>query len=184
MANVARWMRLGRTGPGDLLAACSGLALAQESRADPIVLWAQPNAPVLGDLVRIEENQHAFVLIVPRRLAPGRISRWRAWGLAPVLATYRHFGVRAYFDDGAVRLNGRTIGECGAQAINGCAVIASSFLPRLPEALADWPEPSLETVFRNRIEAQHGWQFDNSWPTAREQAAIADALAVEDADAR
>jgi hypothetical protein len=28
--------------------------------------------------------------------------------------------------------------------------------------LAD--EPGLEEVFRRRIEAQHGWQFDTSWP--------------------
>lgn len=38
--------------------------------------------------------------------------------------------------------------------------------------------------FRTRIEAQHGWQFENSWPSETERAAIVDALAEEIADAK
>ena len=184
MANAARWIRLDPTGPCGLHAACEGLARSQDRRAQPILLWARTRAPAIGDLLRSGEDQFSFALIVPLRLAPGRISRWRAWGLSPALATYRHFGVRAYLDDDAIWLNGRKIGDGGAQAINGCAVIVSGFLPRRPDSHTDWAEPELETVFRGRIEAQHGWQFDNSWPSAREQAAIADALVVEDIDAR
>lgn len=183
MASAARWIRLGPTGPGGLHAACAGLALAQGPQSEPIVLWAQATAPVLGDLVRIEELHFAFALIVPLRLAPGRASRWRSWGLAPALATYRHFGARAYIDGDAVCLNGRGIGESGAQRINGCALIASSFPPRLPQALAGWAERDLERVFRARIEAQYGWQFENSWPSAHERAAIEEALTAEEADA-
>jgi len=123
-------------------------------------------------------------LIAPLRLAPGRQARWRAWGLTPALATYRRFGVRAYLDDSALFLNGRRIGECGAQAIGGCAVVASSFLPRPPEARGDWAARNLEAAFRERIEAQHGWEFENSWPSDAERAAIADAACEEAADAK
>jgi hypothetical protein len=158
--------------------------MSQPGRAAPIVLWAQASAPIIGDLLSAEEDHFTFALIAPLRLAPGRRSRWRAWGLAPALATYRQFGVRAYLDEDALCLNGRRIGESGAQAIGGCAVVACSFLPRLPEALDKWVERDLEGAFRARIEAQHGWEFENSWPSEIERLAIADALAEEAADAK
>jgi len=183
MGIAARWIRLGPTGSHDLHAACTGLSTSQPERAAPIVLWAQASAPVVGELFRVEQSHFVFALIAPLRLAPGRRSRWRAWGLAPALATYRRFGVRAYLDEDALCLNGRRIGESGAQAIGGCAVVACSFLPRLPEALDKWVERDLEAAFRERIEAQHGWEFENSWPSATEHASIADALAAEEADA-
>ena len=182
MATAARWIRLGPSGTCDLHAACIGLSTSQSGRAAPIVLWAQASAPVRGDLFRLEQRHYAFALIAPLRLAPGRMSRWRAWGLAPALAAYRRFGVRAYFEDGALYLNGRRIGESGAQAIGGCAVVACSFMPR-PPAAAGWDERALEAVLRERIEAQHGWEFENSWPSVTERASIADALVAEEADA-
>ena len=183
MGSAARWIRLGPSGPHDLHAACIGLSMSQAERAAPIVLWAQASAPIIGDFLSVEEDHFTFALIAPLRHAPGRRSRWRAWGLAPALATYRQFGVRAYLDEDALCLNGRRIGESGAQAIGGCAVVACSFLPRLPEALDRWVERDLEAVFRERIEAQHGWEFENSWPSVTERASIADALAAEEADA-
>jgi hypothetical protein len=184
MAIAARWIRLEPSGTHELRAACLGLALSQTARAAPILLWGQASAAIIGDLLKLEEGHHAFILIAPRRLAPGRATRWRAWGLAPALATYRRFGARAYVDADALCLNGRRIGESRAQAIGGCAVVACSFLPRLPMALAGWAERDLERAFRERIEAQHGWEFENSWPSAAERAAIADALAEELADAK
>ena len=184
VGNAARWIRSAPVGPYDLHATCTGLALAQDARAAPVVFWARVNAPVLGDPCDIEEGHFAFALIAPLRLAPGRRSRWRAWALAPALAAYRHSGVRAYLDDGAICLNGRRIAECGACTIGACAVVVSSFLPRPPGALGDWAERELEGAFRARIEAQHGWEFENSWPSETERRAIADALAEEAADAK
>lgn len=184
MAFAARWIRSAPVGPYDLHAACTGLALAQGTRAAPVVFWARTSALVLGNPCDIEEDRYAFALIVPLRLAPGRRSRWRAWALAPALAAYRHFGVHAYFDDNAICLNGRRIAACGAQEIGDSALIVSSFLPRPPGALAEWVERDLEEAFRARVEAQHGWQFENSWPSEAERAVIADVLAEENADAK
>src|SRR3990172_12458313 len=150
MGIAARWIRLGPTGSHDLHAACTGLSTSQPERAAPIVLWAQASAPVVGELFRVEQSHFVFALIAPLRLAPGRRSRWRAWGLAPALATYRRFGVRAYLDEDALCLNGGRIGESGAQAIGGCAVVASSFLARLPEALDKWGERDLGVAVRGR----------------------------------
>ena len=184
MAFAARWIRSSPVGAYDLHAACIGLALAQGARAAPVVFWARASEPVVGGLCDIEENHFAFALIAPLRLVPGRRSRWRAWALAPALAAYRYLGVRAYLDDDAICLNGRRIAACGAQAIGGCAVVVSSFLPRPPGTLADWVARDLESAFRNRLEAQHGWEFENSWPSRAERLAIADALAEEAADAK
>ena len=171
-------------GTHELRAACIGLATSQPRRAAPILLWSRARAPIHGGLLDVEEGHFAFVLIVPLLIAPGRRSRWRAWGIAPALATYRQFGVRAYLDEDALCLNGRRIGASGALAIGGCALMAGSFLPRLPKALDAWVERDLEGAFRERIEAQHGWEFENSWPAAAERIAIADALVEELADAK
>lgn len=183
MAATARWIRCGLTGPRDLHARCAGLALAQGPGAAPVVLWAQANAPMSGNLLRAEALHFVFALIVPLRLAPGRRSRWCAWGLAPALATYRKFGIGAYFDDQAMCLNGRRLGDASARHVGDCMVVASSFLPRPPGAAGEWPERALEAAFRDRIEAQHGWQFETCWPSAEERAEIADVLALEAAGA-
>jgi hypothetical protein len=56
----------------------------------------------------------------------------------------------------------KTIGEC--------AVVASSFLLQFPAKCVAVPSRDLEDAFRIRLEAQHGWQFDHSWPTEPEKA--------------
>lgn len=184
MVIAARWIRLGPSGTHEMRAACVGLAASQSRRAAPILLWGRARADIRSELLNVAAGHFLFVLIAPLLIAPGRSSRWRAWGLAPALATYRQFGVRAYLDDDVLCLNGRRIGESGALAIGGCALVASSFLPRLPRALDEWGERDLEGAFRERIEAQHGWEFENCWPAAAERAAIADALVEELADAK
>ncbi len=208
MGQSARWIRLGLAEPLELQAAYTGLARAQAPRAAPLVLWAQARSSVMGGLAGAQRSHYVFALIVPKRLAPGRAARWRAWALAPVVATYRRFGLRAYLNGEDVWLNGRRIAASGAATIGACAVIASSLLPRFAQArlagggpgssaefrawlraglalaMTQWaehgemrPEREIEAVFRARIEAQHGWQFENSWPSKPEQAAIAAARA-------
>lgn len=153
MAGVdARWIRPGLVEPLTLHATCAGLATSQTARDVPIVLWAQaksqlclgpalaaPDAgaavrmtrrPPAGDLVWVDAHQYVFVLIAPRRFAPGRPARWAAWALGPVIATYRAFGLPAYVSGQEIWLHGRKIAGSRAAAIGECAVIASSFLPR------------------------------------------------------
>jgi hypothetical protein len=144
MAQAARWMRLHIA--GDALAeASAGLAAAQPMGASPILLWLSA------------ASERAFALIAPLRLAPGRAWRWAAWGAMPAIAACRQLGVAAYLEDGAICLHGRRIARITASPVGTCAVIEGSF----PAHLA--AEPGLETVFRERIEAQHGWQFDTAW---------------------
>lgn len=154
MALAARWIRLGPLAPRDWIAACAGLARAQGARAAPIVLWAQGG------------EQHRFALIVPARLAPGRRSRWSAWALSPAVAAYRRIGLAAYLEGEAICLHGRPVAGSLTEAIGECALVASSFLPRFPA------EPYLEALFRACVEAQHGWQFETSWPSREERAAL------------
>jgi lipoate-protein ligase A len=161
-AQAARWIRIGLVEPLELHATYAGLAAAQAPDAGPIVLWAQakthlclgqsqglaelaPGAglpvvrrPLGGGLVWVDESQYVYVVIAPRRLAPGRPARWFPWALAPAVATYRHFGLPAYLNEQDVWLHGRKIAGSGAASIGACAVIASSFLLRFPaERFAD-----------------------------------------------
>ncbi len=232
MTAVARWIRLGLAEPLELHASYTGLATAQASDAAPILLWAQAKTPLClgqsqnlaeldprvavpvarrplgGGLVWVEEFQCVFVLIAPRRFAPGRPARWFPWALSPAIATYRAFGLPAYLNEQDIWLQGRKIGGSGAATIGECAVIASSFLLRFPVerfassvaspssefrswlreglalAMTEWAdhgalpaERDLEEAFRSRLEAQHGWQFEHSWPTAAELVAIGEARA-------
>ncbi len=150
MAQAARWMRWRMTRTENSSAACARLAAAQGAAADPILLWLR------------DAGRSAFALIAPRRLAPGRAWRWLAWGAMPAVAACRHFGVPAYLEGEAIWLHGRRVARVSAASIGECAVIEGEF----PDRLAG--QPDLEAVFRERLEAQHGWRFDTAWPSGEE----------------
>src|SRR5207302_1537842 len=83
---LARWIRYGPAAQREFDAAYAALATVQMRSAAPILLWSE------------EAARYPFALIAPRRLVPGRESRWLSWGLAGVVATYRQFDVPAYLD--------------------------------------------------------------------------------------
>lgn len=147
MAQAARWMRMRLTEGG---AAAAALASAQPAVADPILLWLRA------------AGESAFALIAPLRLAPGRALRWLPWGAMPAVAACRRFGLPAYLEGEAIWLHGRCVARISASRVGECALIEGSF----PSPLA--AEPGLERVFRERIEAQHGWRFDTAWPSGAE----------------
>ena len=157
---MARWIRLSLSGdPAGAVefdSACAGLAAAQSKSAPPILLWGEA------------ESSYPFALIAPRRLAPGKHLRWPSWGLAPAVAAYRQFGVPAYLNDGDLWLHGRRISGGVVEEIGECVVVASSFLKQFPAKCVTTPSSELELAFRLRIEAQHGWQFEHSWPSGAE----------------
>src|ERR671927_726256 len=105
----ARWIRFGPAAQREFDAAYTALAHLQPARAAPIVLWSE------------EAARFPFALIAPRRLAPGRESRWLSWGLAAAVATYRQFEVPAYLDD-EIYLHGRDIAASKVAAIGECVV--------------------------------------------------------------
>ncbi len=156
----ARWIRLGPLAQRDFDAACASLAAVQSRDAPPILLWAE------------EAARYPFALIAPLKFAPGRKDRWLAWGLAAAVATYRQFEVPAYLD-GEIYLHGRDIAASRVASIGECAVITSSFLMRFPQRCVATPSFELEQAFRLRLEAQHGWSFDSSWPSGAEAVSLA-----------
>ncbi len=147
---------MGRVDPIDFDEVCGRVAFAQAPEASPIVLWGEDDA------------QYPFALIAPLRLAPGNPLRWRSWGLAPAVAAYRQFGVPAYLNDNELWLHGRPIAQSIGEAIGACLVVASSFLAQFPATCTATPSAALEQAYRLRLEAQHGWQFEHSWPTRPE----------------
>ena len=155
----ARWIRLGAVAQREFDATYAAIAAVQGHRTAPVLLW--------GTQVTDDAARYPFALVAPLKFAPGRPQRWLSWGLAAAAATYRQFGVPAYLD-GELYLHGRDIAHSRALAMGDCAVIASSFLMRFPGSCVATPSFELEQAFRLRLEAQHGWQFDHSWPTELE----------------
>ncbi len=133
----------------------TALAAMQSRAAEPLVAWGE------------EAARYPFALIVPLKFAPGRRDRWLSWGLAAAVATYRQFGVPAYLD-GEITLHARRIAQTRVLQLGECAVVASSFLMRFPESCVATPSRELEQAFRLRLEAQHGWRFEFSWPSRLE----------------
>jgi hypothetical protein len=156
----ARWIRLGAIGQPQFDAAAAAIAAVQPRTAVPVLLWGE------------EAARYPFALIAPLKFAPGLTQRWLAWGLAAAVATYRQFGVPAYLD-GELFLHGRDIARSRVAAHGECAVIASSFLMRFPGSCVATPSLELEQAFRLRLEAQHGWEFDHSWPSETESVGYA-----------
>lgn len=156
----ARWIRLGALSQDEFNSAYASLASVQPKHAAPIVLWGE------------EAARYLFALIAPLKFVPGRRDRWLSWGLASAVATYRQFDVPAYLD-GELYLHGRDIAKSRVGAFGECAVIASSFLMRFPGNCVATPSFELEQAFRLRLEAQHGWTFDFSWPSATEAVSLA-----------
>ena len=156
----ARWIRVGPIAQKDFDAAYASIAAAQARDAAPILLWGE------------EAARYPFALLAPLKFAPGLRRRWLPWGLAAAVATYRQFGVPAYLDD-ELFLHGRNIAQSSATALGECAVVASSFLMRFPGSCVATPSRELEDAFRLRLEAQHGWTFDSSWPSASESVSLA-----------
>ena len=153
---MARWIRAGRVAPLDFDETCVRLAVAQAPHASPILLWAE------------SAECFPFALIVPSRMAPGKRCRWAAWGLASAVAAYRQFGVPAYLERDEIWLGGRPLSVAVAEEIGSCVVVASAFIAQFPESCVATPSSVLEQAFRLRLEAQHGWQFEHSWPTRPE----------------
>jgi hypothetical protein len=158
----ARWIRMAAK---PFEASCASLAAAQHGRSAPVLAWAQ------------DETEYRYALIAPRVRAPGKESRWLSWGLSAAVATYRQFGYPAYLDKG-ISLYGRRIAEASVRSVGECVLVASCFLRHFPAAVIATPSAMLEQAFRLRLEAQHGWQFDHSWPTALEEPSPASATAA------
>ena len=154
---AARFLDLGLLEPLEFHATYTGVAAALSRDAAPVVMWgrstphlslgqsqdrrlelaADLDVPVVtrplgGGAVWIDEAQHCLILIAPLARVPARPADWFEWGLAPVIATYRRFGLRVTRREQDVWLAGRKISGSGAATIGLSAVFASSFMLRFP----------------------------------------------------
>lgn len=154
---AARFVDIGLLEPLEFHATYTGIAAAMPRDAAPVVAWgrstphislgqsqdrglelaADLDVPVVtrplgGGAVWIDEAQHCLILIAPRAYAPACPADWFAWGLAPVIATYRRFGLRVTRREQDVWLAGRKIAGSGAATLGKSAVFASSFMLRFP----------------------------------------------------
>lgn len=158
MSWPARWLRLAPVAEdAGRWAIYAALAASQRETDPPLVAWVQGS------------RRHDYALVVPRRFAPGKASRWAAWALSPAVALCRQFGVQAYLEDGLLYLQGAPYAECRVEAVGECLVAASHMAVPFPV------ERHVEDQFRLRIEAQYDWSFETAWPNPLEANAIAEA---------
>lgn len=155
----ARFINVGVLDPAGFHATYTGIALAMDVEAPPLVMWgrARPHVsigqsqasevelapgldvpvvrrPLGGGAVWVDEFQYCYVLVLPLARAPRRPADWFEWGLRPAVATYRRFGLAVTRVEQDLWLDGRKIAGSGAATVNACAVFASSFLLRFPAA--------------------------------------------------
>ena len=149
MATPARWIRLEAESGAALRAAVAGFAQAQNEYSDPAALWG-----------RVGDGELLLAIVAPHKFAPGHAQRHCAWALSPLVAALRAGGLRAYLEGDDVFLSGRRVAASGASAVGACVVVVSS---------VEATEGAFMDELRRRIAAQHGWQFDHSWPTAAER---------------
>jgi lipoate-protein ligase A len=155
--SAARFVDVGLLEPARFHATYTGLALALDEHAAPVVVWGRARAhvslgqgqdaraqlapdigvpvvrrPLGGGAVWVDESQYCYVLVVPLARAPRRPADWFEWGLRPAISTYRRFGLDVSLVDQDLWLDGRKIAGSGAATLGACAVLASSFLMRFP----------------------------------------------------
>lgn len=195
---AARFLDLGLLEPLEFHATYAGIAAALSRDAAPVVMWGRSTPhlslgqsqdrrlelaadlgvpvvtrPLGGGAVWIDEAQHCLILIVPLARAPTRPADWFEWGLAPVIATYRRFGLRVTRREQDVWLAGRKISGSGAATIGLSAVFASSFMLRFPAGKFARCIFSASPGFRDWLTAglQHAmtdWQSHQLPPSAAE----------------
>jgi hypothetical protein len=208
MARRSRWIRLGSVDARGFHAACAGVADSADRAAVPIVLWGCAKSPLGGVNSDDErEYLFAMIApahVAPGRsarwvswaLSPA-VAAYRDFGLRAYLSGADICLHGRRIGGGQAEL----IGECVVIASKLKASLGGGarfdWVPRRsPEfrawlregfgiALTQWgaegdatTERAFEAALRARIEAQHGWQFDSSWPTAPELAAIQAARAA------
>src|SRR5258706_4341920 len=154
----ARWIRLGALNPIEFETVTTRLARAQGPHSLRVLAWGE------------DEMSYGCALVTPRRLAPGRSARWSAWGLAAAVATYRQFGVAAYFEQEGIWLHGRCIGEARVQEIGECVLVGPPFLASFPGKCVVPPSAGNEDGFPGRLEASARWHVDPPWPERAQRA--------------
>jgi len=193
----ARFVDVGVLPPALFHATYAGIAAAAEN-ATPVVVWGQARAhialgacqsrtielapeldvdtvvrPLGGGAVWVDESQYCFVLIAPLAAVPARPVQWAAWGLAPALATFHHFGLPVTRRGEDLWLEGRKIAGSGTATIARSAVLASSFLMRFPferfaRSIAS-PSPAFGAWLREGLrQAMTDWASHAPLPDAAE----------------
>jgi len=202
MARRARWVRFGLADPQELRAVGAALSVAQSRSAAPIVLWSRTRPGFDDGVADDPSQFAFVVVVPLRlapgkpvrwpawALSPA-VAVYRDFGLRAYLnGTDICAQGERIASSCASRFHGCAVIACslGGDFRRGglhspATDRATEFRGWLREGLGltmtQWggegdgpPERALETALRARIEAQHAWQFENSWPDSSERLAI------------
>ena len=203
MMRRARWIRLGFGDLCELRSVAAALSGVQTRSAAPIVLWgsdrgwAEPRfafAVVAPEHLAPGTRARWTAWALSPAVAAYRDFGVRAYLEGSGIATQgrRIAASRAEVIHGCVVISA----EIGAAACERSPLFASTeraiefrawLRGGLGLAATQWvgadgapPERAFEAVMRARFEAQHDWQFENSWPSGSERLALQAARAVAD----
>lgn len=195
MPIAARWIHLGPVRAQSLQAAYRGYANALPASGAPTVLWGRAAESLPLEAGHwVEPGEFIFALLVPLRLAPGRRARWVSWGLSPLVAALRRFGLAVYLEGGAILVQAQRLAGGYAKECGSCALVLGHFPAEIGAdarqrlrfdawlAALDREARARQVLaaFRASLEAQYDWQFDTAWPTEAELAAIKAEFPVAD----
>lgn len=148
----ARWIDIGATAPQQFHDLYRDAAAAQPRDARPIIFWGKPAPHIClgahqsreaeldpacphpvarrslgGGTVWLDSHQYCFIIVVPAT-EWGPPAAWFDRGLAPLVDTYRTFGLGVERHGRDVWLNGSKIAGSGAATIGSGALLGSSFM--------------------------------------------------------
>ena len=148
----ARWIDMGATAPQQFHDLYRDAAAAQPRDAEPIIFWGKPAPhiclgahqsreaelnpacphPVVrrslgGGTVWLDPRQYCFILVAPAT-GWGPPATWFDKALAPMIATYRAFGLSVERHGRDVWLSRSKIAGSGAATIGLSALLGSSFM--------------------------------------------------------
>lgn len=152
MIKRVRWIEIGAITPQQFHDVYRDAAAAQQRDAVPIIFWGKPQPHIClgvhqsraaeldsasphpiarrslgGGTVWLDPRQYCFIFVVP---APtwGAPAAWFNSGLAPLIDTYRTFGLDVEQRGRDVWLQEKKIAGSGAATIGSSALLASSFI--------------------------------------------------------
>lgn len=197
MIKGARWIEIGATTPQQFHDLYRDAAAAQPRNAEPIIFWGKPQPHIClgahqscaaeldpacphpiaqrslgGGTVWLDPRQYCFIMVVP---APtwGAPVAWFDSGLAPLIDTYRTFGLGVERRGRDVWLRGRKIAGSGAATIGSSALLGSSFMLQFDDhSFADaikCPSCQYRSMLRKALTgAMTSWQAHATPPSESE----------------
>ena len=139
---------------------CIGMHQSAEQELD-LASCEQLELPIIrrhvgGGAVLLDQHQLFFQFVFPRHLVAQRPTEMYRQLLAPILATYRQFGLTAYLQgSNDIHIAGKKVCGCGAASIGTASVVVGNFIFNFDFAMMSQiiraPSADFRRLFRHQL---------------------------------